>query len=359
MLSKPLHEEHGGLDPIELQKKGLCIDSLIDFSVNSNPFGPSPGIAKALKRVEISRYPDRNCSALANQLAELNSVSQNQILIGNGTAELIWLIAQTFLKQGDQVLIIGPTFSEYQRASMRLNASVTEISAKPPNFVPPIREAVDFIRKIHPRLVFLCNPNNPTGKYVVEAEVKELIDECGEESILVIDKAYSAFLNGHFFETNPESSVLVLRSMTKEFALAGLRLGYLLGNADRIARIKTYQPAWSVNAYAQAAGLAALSDLDYYRNTLELLRGIQKLFFNDIQSIGYQLIKSDVHFALACSEYPANVLRSHLLQEGFQVRDCTSFGLSNYIRICTCQKEENNKLIKAMKTSRTELLLRK
>lgn len=353
MLSIQSHEEHGGVDPAELKRHGLCIGSLIDFSVNSNPFGPSPCVVDALKHVGISRYPDRNCSELAGRLAELNHVSEKRILIGNGTTELIWLICHAFLRPGDRVLIIGPTFSEYHRASIRLDASVTEMSAMPPYFVPPLNKAIDFVREFHPRLVFLCNPNNPTGKYIPDEEIQDLIAVCGFESILVIDKAYSAFLDGSFFELTIPQNVLILRSMTKDFALAGLRVGYLLGDADSIEKAKAFQPTWSVNAYAQAAGLAVLSDPEYYRNSLALLKRIQVSFFDEIRSIGYHLIASDVHFALVHCGRPANLFRSQLLRSGLQVRDCTSFGLPHYIRICTRLQEENKKLIMAMKAIET------
>lgn len=357
MLSNRLHEEHGGVDPLELKHYGLTSDSLIDFSVNSNPFGPSPRIAQALSHIDISRYPDGNCSELTGHLAELNHTRSDQVLIGNGTAELIWLIAQAFLQPGDGVLIIGPTFSEYRRAATRLNALVTEINAAPPDFIPPLEKAADFIRRSHPRLVFLCNPNNPTGKFLTEEKTQSLVAACGEETLLVIDKAYLSFVNGSFFETALQQNLLILRSMTKDFALAGLRLGYLLGDPSKIERVKSFQPAWSVNAFAQTAGVTALSDLAYYENTLISLREIRNSFFSEIESNGFHLIDSAVHFAIAQLEWPAARFRAQLLHSGLQVRDCASFGLFNSIRICTRLKEENQKLIEAMNSARNDLSL--
>jgi histidinol-phosphate aminotransferase len=352
-----LHEEHGGLDPLELRNYGLSSDSLIDFSVNSNPFGPSPRIAQALSHIDISKYPDRNCSELTNRLAELNHTSVDQVLIGNGTAELIWLIAQAFLEPGDEVLIIGPTFSEYRRAATRLNALVTEIAASPPYFIPPLEKVIDFILKSHPRLVFLCNPNNPTGKFITEEKIQPIIAACGTDALLVIDKAYLPFVNGSFSETGVQQNLLVLRSMTKDFALAGLRLGYLLGDSSKIERMKTFQPAWSVNAFAQTAGITALSDLAYYENTLSSLREIQNSFFSEIKAYGFHIIESDVHFALIQPGFPADLFRAQLLYSGIQVRDCASFGLFNSIRIGTRLKEENQKLIEAMNSARDNLAL--
>ena len=341
-------EDHGGLNLGELNKLNLSHKNIVDFSVNSNPFGPGPNVLKVIKEVDISTYPQRESFELSEKLAELNGVRKNQILIGNGTAELIWLAVLALIKPGDQVLIIGPTFGEYHKAAAQMKAVVKEIRANEEDFQAPVQAAVNFIRRQKPRLVFLCNPNNPSGKLLNQEELAPLIEVCGEQSLLILDEAYYSFIDGHFFGRVPAGSCLVLRSMTKDFSLAGLRLGYALAAPELLQRLKAFQPAWSVNSFAQAAGLAVISDLDYYRHTLQKLKPLSKKFFHDLSSSGYDLIPSDVHFCLLHVKQTAGPLRLQLLRAGFQVRDCSSFGLPEFIRISTRLEGDNKKFLKTL-----------
>ncbi|MHC1781177.1 MAG: histidinol-phosphate transaminase [Anaerolineaceae bacterium] len=341
-------EEHGGVSPRELSRLGISARDLVDFSVNSNPFGPSPRVLEALRAVDISSYPDRDCSELTDFLAAANRVSPGQVLVGNGTSELIWLVSQAFLKPGDEVLIVGPTFGEYRRAAAALGARVTEIRAKEPDFHPPLEEIIRRVEQDQPRLVFLCNPNNPIGSYLSPEAVSKLAAACGPGAILVLDEAYRSFVAGDFFPGLPEGNCLVLWSMTKDFALAGLRLGYALGNPEWIERIRSFQPAWSVNALALAAGAGALADLDYYRKTLSDLAGLKVEFFSHLRNLGWMVVPSDVHFGLVHAGSQARDLRLRLLQLSIQVRDCTSFGLPDYIRVSTRLPADNLKLLQTL-----------
>jgi histidinol-phosphate aminotransferase len=347
-------EAHGGLDPAELQQLEISPADLTDFSVNSNPFGPAPGVLAAIRSVDISAYPDRNCSALREALAQANQTTPERILVGNGTAELIWLTAQAFLRPGDQVVILGPTFGEYERAVSTLGAQVKNVRAQPPDFSPPVEQVAASIVQAQPRLVFVCNPNNPTGVYLDSVSIEKIIQACGSHTILVLDEAYRAFVSGPLFSQWPGGNCLVLRSMTKDFALAGLRLGYIMGHPALIEQMRRWQPAWSVNGLAQAAGIAALADVDYYQETLLELIKLRNDFFCRMKTSGYAMVASDVHFGLVYANGPARELRLRLLRLGLQVRDCASFGLPEYIRISTRQPADNVKLLAALELLRKE-----
>ena len=212
MAVELLSEEHGGIDPRELNRLGIAPEELLDFSVNSNPFGPSPQVLKAIRTVDISRYPDRECLELREMLADANRVAPKQVLVGNGTAELIWLVVQALLQPGDGVLIVGPTFSEYGRAVMAMGGQIEEIHAGPPRFIAPIEQIVQAISRRQPRLVFLCNPNNPTGQYIPPADIEVIINACGSQTYLVIDEAYKAFASGENFGILPGEQCILLRS---------------------------------------------------------------------------------------------------------------------------------------------------
>lgn len=342
MAVQPFSEEHGGMDPSELQRLNISPDALIDFSVNSNPFGPSPHVLEALRQVDVAKYPDRFCAQLKNRLAVLNKIEDTSILVGNGTSELIWLVTQALLKPGGKVLILGPTFGEYRRAAVNLGGDVEEIAAAPPDFRPPVETLVENIRKSAPRLVFLCNPNNPTGQLISEDDLLRISHACTGETMLVIDEAYRTFAEKSFFEAVSGGNSIVLRSMTKDFALAGLRLGYLIASPHLVEQISRLQPAWSVNACAQAAGAAALADLPYYTKTLQDLSLLRQTFFAQIETITRTAMQSGTHFGVIRTPGPARTIRNTLLQQSIQVRDCASFGLPEYIRISTQLPTQNN-----------------
>jgi histidinol-phosphate aminotransferase len=337
--------EHGGVDYRELNLLGISPAGLLDFSVNSNPFGPPARVLEALRGVDISRYPDRECLELRERLACANQVGVEQILVGNGTAELIFLVSQAYLHPGDAVLICGPTFGEYRRAARIAGACVQEVRAAPPAFEPPLAQILAAIQAMQPRLVFLCNPNNPTGQALGREEIDSILHACGPGSLLVLDEAYRAFLTGDFFGRPPGENCLVLRSMTKDFALAGLRLGYALASPELIEPLQLIQPAWSVNALAQAAGAAALAELDYYRSSLAELALLSSEFFLQIRERGYSLVDSQTHYAIIGLDQPAGAFRARLLQASILVRDCSSFGLPQFIRVSTRLPAEGQKLL--------------
>ena len=340
------------MDPAELKRLGLSPADLVDFSVNSNPFGPSPRVLAAMQRVDISSYPDRHCTALRDVLAQINQVSSQEILVGNGTAELIWLAVISLLRPGDEVLIAGPTFGEYQRAAAAVGARITVIRAQPPDFALPLEPIGLYVRQHKPRLVFVCNPNNPTGTYLAPHVLDKLVETCGLETIFIFDESYRAFVEGRPSSSLPPGNALVLRSMTKDFTLAGLRLGYVLGNPAWLDQLRRFQPAWSVNAFAQAAGTAALLDGDYYQRTLAALTGLKNDFFANLHALGYTTVRTDVHFGLIDVGGPAYLFRQRLIRLGCQVRDCASFGLPQYIRVSTRTEPDNRKLLAALQALR-------
>ncbi|HEY9595192.1 MAG TPA: histidinol-phosphate transaminase, partial [Spirochaetia bacterium] len=306
---------------------------MVDFSVNSNPFGPSPRVRRAIAEIDVAAYPDRACTRLRGALADANGVSVESVLVANGSAELVWLVAQAVVTPRDLVMIAGPTFGEYARAAGALGAEVREVRAGEPDFAVPVSEILRSVTRHRPRLLFLCNPNNPTGRALGAKEVSEILDACGGDTLLVLDEAYRTFVGAAPFAPPPGGCCVVLRSMTKDFAIAGLRLGYALGDPELLRRMERFQPAWSVNSAAQAAGAAALDDTAYYRETLTRLRVLSGELFHALRGLGVRLAPSDTHFAIARFDTPARLVRQLLLRRGIQVRDCASFGLPFHVRI--------------------------
>ena len=355
MESPYFANDHGGLNPQELFRLGLDPAEVIDFSVNSNPFGPSPAVLAAVRALDISIYPDRNCLRLRESLAEWNQVGIDSILAGNGSAELIWMIAQALLKAGDAVVVAAPTFGEYQRAATALGAHVISVSAQPPQFKVDLKKVLKAATVQQARLVFLCNPNNPTGQFIPDAEITALEQSLPPDCLLVLDEAYRAFVPGITLPHPFGDKTILLRSMTKDFALAGLRLGYAIARSAIITELTRFQPTWSVNSLAQAAGSAALKELPYYRDTWQRLQEIKTGLFSTLAAENYDVFAADVHFAIIRTNDAARKVRGQLLNRSILVRDCASFGLSQHIRISARLPEQNQRLINAFAEVRASL----
>ncbi len=339
---------HGGLDHTELRRLGLHPAEVVDFSSNINAYGPSPSVRDAIARTPLDRYPDDEASALRAALAEQLGVAPQCILAANGSSELIWLAALAFLRPLDRVLILGPTFAEYERMAAIMGARVNMIHAKEENgFSLSLTEIQAALDLWQPRLVFLCNPNNPTGRVQDIREMIEIINNY-LHTIFIVDESYIAFDPGLDSAADVEQdNVLVLRSMTKAHALAGLRLGYAVGAKGLIAALGRVRFPWSVNALAQAAALAALHDQKHLRSSLELLAVAKSELMAAIAELGMHVLPSAAPFFLVRVGNGAAVRRA-LLPKGILVRDCASFGLPEYIRICTRRPEENARLVAAL-----------
>ncbi len=342
---------HGALDYVELERLGLDPETILDFSVNSNPYGPAPGIKQALLTVPLDRYPDRESLALRRALGSRLDVSPAQIMIGNGTAELLWLTAFAFLQPGERALVLGPTFGEYTRLAELMGAQVKTLVAQAAhNFTFTVDEVARCLTDWQPRLLFLCTPNNPTG-FVYPLEMVATWLQAHPETLFVIDEAYLAFAPGLVSTlTLQADNLLLLRSMTKDYALAGLRLGYAVSHNQAIIEALTRtRPAWNVNALAQVAGVAALSDETHQRQTLAALEQAKIGLVTGLRRLGLAPVPSATHYFLL-PVGQGNRFRQALLKHNLLVRDCASFNLPTYVRLAARRPAENEKLLTAIQT---------
>jgi histidinol-phosphate aminotransferase len=340
---------HGALDFAELERLGIEPDDALDFSVNSNPFGPPPQVWDAIRQTPLERYPDRESIALRRALSERLEISPEQILVGNGTAELIQLAAFAFLQKGDHALIVEPTFGEYERSVRLMGANIHRWRAIAQNgFIPSPEKIHKRLRQREMRVVFLCNPNNPTGQVISNEALGAWADEF-PETLFIVDEAYLAFVKGmSSVVALKRKNILILRSMTKDYAIAGLRLGYAVADEAIIQSLVNVRPAWNVNALAQSAGLAALQDEAYQNSTLAQLRQEKDFLLNGLTELGFAFVPSHTQFFLLPVEN-ATLIRQNLLHNSILVRDCTSFGLPNYVRISPRTRTENLRLLEVLK----------
>ena len=346
---------HGGPNFAELKAMGLTPEEILDFSVSANPFLPPPGVKKILSTVAINRYPDSEATELRQCLSEKLGVSPHNILAGNGAVELIRLVALAYFRQGDAVLIPEPTFGEYEVACQIVGAEVVRQCARAEEgFALRIEETTNLIRQHCPRGVFICNPNNPTGQYLSRQEIEMVLDACGD-SLLILDEAFIAFVDESWSSIDliHRGNVIIVRSMTKDYALAGLRLGYAIANNEIIDSLRRVRPPWNVNVVAQKAGVIALEDADYLKWCEQKVREVKQFLTTELYRIGFTLVSSKANFFLV-RVGDAKGFRTALLRHGILVRDCTSFGLPEYVRITPLTMPECQKLIATIKKLRRE-----
>ncbi|MFQ6121756.1 MAG: pyridoxal phosphate-dependent aminotransferase [Dehalococcoidales bacterium] len=346
---------HGGINYAELKATGIAPEAVLDFSTCSNPFLPPPRVKRALNTIAIERYPDSEATEFRQRLSERLRVSPDNILAGSGIVELIRLIALTYFRDGDPVLIVEPTFGEYEVACQIVGAKPIKQWAKAEdNFAPRTEETVILLRQHCPRAVFICNPNNPTGKYLSSQEIETILT-VSKDSLLILDEAYIAFVNASWsaIDLISQGNVVILRSMTKDYALAGLRLGYAVANLEIINNLRRVRPPWNVNIVAQKAGTIALEDTTYLEQSKKKIKEAKQFLVDGLCRLGFQPLPSDTNFFLV-KVGNAKKFRAALLTHGILVRDCTSFGLPEYIRLAPRAIPECQKLVNAIQALKYE-----
>jgi histidinol-phosphate aminotransferase len=343
---------HGGIDYEELKGLGILPEAVLDFSVSINPLGPPPGIKEVLANAAIEHYPDSEASELRQALAEKLNISPCKIILGSGSTELIRLIAAAYFEPDDLVIIPQPTYGEYEISCQLADAKIIKQPIlKESDFQLDVSEITNLLRKHRPKAVFLCNPNNPTGQYMSKDEVVHIMSSA-PESLIVLDEAYIAFTENAWASVGliDRGNLVILRSMTKDYALAGLRLGYAIAAESIISVLKCVCPPWNVNSVAQKAGIAALNADKYLEECNSKTREAKNFLIKELECLGLSPLPSQTNFFLVWVGN-ATTFRQALLKKKILVRDCTSFGLHQYIRLAPRALPECRKLIEAIKGS--------
>jgi histidinol-phosphate/aromatic aminotransferase/cobyric acid decarboxylase-like protein len=275
-------------------------------------------------------------------------------LPGNGSAELIQMIALAFAQSGSRHLIIAPTFGEYDRALYLMEGRVREFRPETGLRFEP-EAVIAAAKKYRPDTVWLCNPNNPTGQQW-QADELDALQAAAPNALWIIDEAYRHFSVQTVSAWTGAPNRLVLRSLTKDYTLAGIRLGYIVAAPEIITALRKVQIPWSVNSLAQIAGAAALqpSTRAWCEQTLADLRAHAAQLWDDLRLPGLEVCHTDTTFALI-NVGSAAQFRARLLSRRLLVRDATSFGLPRYVRVAARLPEENRQLVEAVRQIQKEI----
>lgn len=339
--------EHGG-------RNALTVPVAYDFSVCLNAYGTPPSIVSAMRDACVDEYPDPSSRVARRVVAERWGCSAEEISLGAGAAELIQAVCFAYLRRGDSAMVVRPAFGEYERAIALVGARVRgTVMQGESGMIDDVAALVREIRRTKPRLAFIGSPVSPTGEVVSTPALEAIANVCRDAScLLILDQSYDGFqatpagtpmLRGH-------EAVLHLRSLTKDFALAGVRVALGVGPANVIDAIERVRVPWAASAFAQAAAIATCSDeaTACVRATSELLRGELARITARCGELGLECSASRTHYmTIGCGD--ARVARERLLAgHGILVRDCASFGMPDRIRVAARTPQENDALIAAL-----------
>ena len=339
--------------PIEELERELMIHNPIKLASNENPLPPSDRVQKAIIAAlsSLDRYPDGSGFYLRQALAKKHGVMPDQVVLGNGSNELIELLVRTFLRPGDEAIVPHPSFVVYPMIVQAAGGVRVMVMLK------DFRLDLDAMaRAITPmtKLVFVANPNNPTATIVTKDEVEHFMARVPERTIVIFDEAYIEFAMAPDFPdtlayVKQGRKVVTLRTFSKASSLAGLRVGYGIADADAIALMNRIRQPFNVNSLAQAAGLAALDDEAHILECVRMIEAGRHFLYDEFKRIGLQYVPSRANFILVDVGRNAAEIYQKLLHQGVIVRPMTPFGLETALRITVGTPEENRKLVKALR----------
>lgn len=302
---------------------------LLDFSANINPYPPEiPWIPDPSALYD---YPDDRYEALKEEIGKVFGRDAAEVAVGNGSVELIRAFCSAALGDGDVACIIPPTFAEYEMAARLAGARCTA------------DDAGAAVR-------FLCNPNNPTGRLYTRAEVLRLLEDLAEQGTrLFLDEAFIELSDPRQSLADvSHENLFILRSLTKSFAVPGIRFGYAFGTPDLIEKVETVRLPWTVNAFAEAFAIEAFRHYDRLNESRERIAREREWLTGSIEGLGLTYEPPSANYILIEVPLSADELVERLLSRGILVRDCRSFGLPRHIRVAVRTRAENRQLIEAL-----------
>jgi histidinol-phosphate aminotransferase len=339
--------------PLEELEREYGIARSIKLASNENPIGPSPKAVKAIVAAveNLHRYPDAYSHDLRNSLAERLNVPANCIVLGNGSNEIIELLVRTFLRQGDEAIMPEPSFLMYEIMVQAGGGQPIGVALK-----DRVLDLAGMASKIssRTRMIFVNNPNNPTGTIVSRDDFEAFLQKVPSEVLILVDEAYIEFVRD---KTCPigldyldgEKTVVTLRTFSKTYGLAGLRVGYGVMTESMAELVNRVRQPFNTNLLAQIGALAALDDGEFLEKTLATVRQGLDFLYEEVEKLGLQYFPSQTNFFLIDVKEDAQNIFQQLLQQGVIVRAMTAYGYPQYIRVNAGLPEENQRFVEALR----------
>ncbi len=334
--------------PISETQREYGLESVLKLASNEAPYGPSPKVVEVIisSLHHLNRYPDAGAYEMGEFFANHYDVSKDSLVFGNGSNELIDLLIRVFCEPGQFILTSESAFIAYKICAQAARVRVLETPMVNMGFdLSAMKEKVE---QYPVRIVFIANPNNPTGTYLNKMELSGFLNFMDDypETLVVLDEAYTEFVRAEDYPCSLElfrqhSNVVVLRTLSKVYGLAGLRLGFLVGDSVIANYLHRVRNPFNVNYLAQVAGRAAISDRDYVNQLCQMLWKELDGFYKKFEQIGIKYFKSQGNFVLIDLEREASPIYKALLQRGVITRPVKGYGLKNHLRLTVGLPREN------------------
>lgn len=348
--------EHGG-NIYAASRNFQHKEEWLDYSANINPLGLASSVKAAMLQAmdSVIHYPDADAYELKQAICRAYGISADFITVGNGAVELLYVLSHII--QPHNVLVMAPTFSEYERAACAAGAQVSYYVLRAhDDFKVNSHDLIEKIETIKPEMVFLCNPNNPTGALMTPKEIAEVITFAAKnKSLVVVDESFLDFLSWNDWTCQPLLSkfpnLIIVHSLTKFYAIPGLRLGFALASESITKKLHLSKDPWNVNSIAQAAGVAALGDEVYAEQSRAYIAQEKKLFYQCLAKISgfkpYEPAANYIFVDIFQSHWTASVLYKKMMERRILIRDCSNYeGLGDhYIRLAVKSHEQNQRVI--------------
>ncbi|MGL5635041.1 MAG: histidinol-phosphate transaminase [Sarcina sp.] len=340
--------------PISEVKRELGLEKVIKMASNENPLGCSPNVKVALKELvdKTYLYPDAGNHDLIEKLSEKLKVDKDEIFLGGGSSSLIKVICNTMLSKDDESIMGDVTFALYENYTKLMGAKAIKIPLK--DFKLDIEKMVASIND-KTKVIWFCNPNNPTGTTFNAEDFNKIIDKIPEEVLIVMDEAYIEYVTDRNFPNSLElrkkrKNFVILRTLSKAYGLASLRVGYGIADKELVSFFNRVINPFEVNLYAQVAAIAALEDEEFLDNIISFNYVEREKFYIELRKLGYDYIESQANFILVDVKGNDKELSEKLLKRGFIIRPGYLLGCDGYIRISFGNELENKEFIEVLKT---------
>jgi len=339
--------------PIEEVKRELGLKRIIKLASNENTLGPSSQALKALRDFlpKIYLYPEDSCFWLKKELARRLKVKMENLIMGNGSDEIMELIPKTFLNPGEEVIYGRPSFLIYETVVRIMGGKPVPVPLK--DYTYDLKEMLKAITK-KTKIILICNPNNPTGTMVNEDEIKVFLKKMPSNIIVVLDEAYRDYVERSDFPDSIKllkeyKNLIILRTFAKIYGLAGLRIGYGIARKEVIDLLSKVRLPFNVNSLAQAAALASLSDEEQVKKTRKMNTLGKKFLYAAFRDLGLYYVPTQTNFILINLKRNGKKICQELLKKGIIVREMSAWGMNNYMRVTIGREEENRRFIQVLK----------
>lgn len=325
----------------------------VKLASNENLFGPSPKAVAAIRKElpNIYLYPEGPCTILRQALAKKFSIPEEMVVISNGADNLILMIACAFVDEGDEVLMADPTFSVYNNVTQIMGGKIVKVRLK--DFT---HDLDTMLKKVNQKtkLVFICNPNNPTGTTITQASFNYFLSKLPQRVIVILDEAYGDFVEDTFYPNGLDyikdrKQVILLRTFSKVYGLAGLRIGYAFGRGDLVNCLYQVRDPFPVHRLAQVAAVAALNDEEHVIKSIQSVYEGRRYLYKELDRLGLSYVSSQANFVLIDFERDSGEVFQAFLKEGVIIRPGKIWGYPTLARVTIGRMEDNRKFIKALK----------